>query len=470
MLRRYSIDFLIFAMVLDAALIAGSLRIAIFIRPLLSSLPYVAPYKELSSLPWALYPLFSILWVGILILVSVYDRRKNLRVGDELASLTGGSLLAAVSMAGVLFLSYREISRLLFLVFFVGAYILLLAWRMLYRFAFSSGILRTVKARRVLIIGAGRVGSEFAERILQHQALGLVLAGFLDDDPAKKDGISPVLGTLDRVRQVVGQENIDDIVLALPSRAYQRVNSLVAELHDLPVKVWVIPDYFSLALLRSSMEEFADLPMLDLRAPALTEYQRTVKRAFDIFFTLAILPFLSPLLGIIAIAVRVSSPGPVLLRQKRAGENGRIFEMFKFRTMVQNADELRELVEKKDEDGHLLHKTPDDPRITKVGRFLRRFSLDEIPQIFNVLRGEMSWVGPRPELPYLVDEYEPWQRKRFAVPQGMTGWWQINGRGDKLMHLHTEEDLYYVQHYSLWLDLTIMFKTLWVVLRGKGAF
>jgi lipopolysaccharide/colanic/teichoic acid biosynthesis glycosyltransferase len=176
-------------------------------------------------------------------------------------------------------------------------------------------------------------------------------------------------------------------------------------------------------------------------------------------------------MGVIAVLIKLDSPGPVFYRQKRAGENGKVFEMIKFRSMVKDADRLRHLVEKVDEEGRLIqNKSAEDPRITRVGGFLRRTSLDEWPQLFNVLRGDMSLVGPRPELPYLVDRYELWQRKRFAVPQGMTGWWQINGRSDKPMHLHTEEDLYYVQHYSLWLDLQILFKTVWVVLRGKGAY
>ena len=123
-----------------------------------------------------------------------------------------------------------------------------------------------------------------------------------------------------------------------------------------------------------------------------------------------------------------------------------------------------------DPDGNLTYKIPDDPRVTHVGKFIRRASLDELPQLFNVFKGEMSLIGPRPELPALVKHYEPWQRKRFAVPQGITGWWQVNGRSDKPMHLHTEDDLYYVQNYSLRLDLTILLKTIWVVLRGKGAF
>ncbi|GJM42413.1 MAG: hypothetical protein DHS20C20_26950 [Ardenticatenaceae bacterium] len=146
--------------------------------------------------------------------------------------------------------------------------------------------------------------------------------------------------------------------------------------------------------------------------------------------------------------------------------------MFKFRTMIPNADSQREQVtEINPVNGRILFKKRrDDPRITHIGQFLRRTSLDELPQLFNVLLGDMSLVGPRPELPWLVDQYEPWQRKRFAVPQGMTGWWQVNGRSDKPLHLNTEDDIYYVQNYSIWMDIYILLKTPWVVLRGKGAY
>ena len=212
------------------------------------------------------------------------------------------------------------------------------------------------------------------------------------------------------------------------------------------------------------------IPMFDLRAPALSEVQRLIKRAFDIVLSLlALIPIL-PLMAIISLVILLDDGRPIFFRQKRVGENGRLFAMYKFRSMVKNAEQLQSQVEQKDENGNIIHKRRDDPRVTRVGRLLRRFSLDELPQIFNVLRGTLSLVGPRPELPYLVEKYQPWQRKRFAVPQGMTGWWQIHGRSDKPMHLHTEDDLYYVQNYSIWLDIQILIRTFWIIVRGKGAY
>jgi exopolysaccharide biosynthesis polyprenyl glycosylphosphotransferase len=279
-----------------------------------------------------------------------------------------------------------------------------------------------------------------------------------------------VIGALAALNIKVDDNKIDDVVIALPLRAYEKVNQLAEELHRLPVKVWLIPDYFHLALHKAMAEEFAGIPMLDLRAPALNDYQRMVKRAFDLALVLFFLPATLILMGIVSVAIWLETGKPILFRQKRVGENGRLFEIVKFRTMVPNAENLQHMVERFDEQGQLIHKDPDDPRVTRLGHYLRLTSLDELPQIFNVLKGEESLVGPRPELPCLVDKYEDWQRKRFAVPPGLTGWWQVNGRSERPMHLHTEDDLYYVQNYSLLLDIQILYRTIGVVLRGRGAF
>jgi exopolysaccharide biosynthesis polyprenyl glycosylphosphotransferase len=350
-----------------------------------------------------------------------------------------------------------------------ATYGLLVGWRLAARLFFRKRGLY-LKARRVLILGAGKIGRTLEAQILKTPHLGLSLAGFLDDDLKLQFDQEDVLGTLDMARKVVQNEKIDDVVLALPLKAHDRLTQVVGELHDLPVRVWIIPDYFSLTLHRAQVEDFAGIPMLDLRAPALSEYQRITKRAFDLIVTIFAMPFVLPVMSIAGLAIKLDSPGPVFYHAKRVGENGRVFAMIKFRTMVQDAEKMWSLVAQTDPNGCLVYKQHYDPRVTRVGRFLRQTSLDELPQLFNVLNGEMSLVGPRPEIPELVEKYDLWQRKRFAMPQGMTGWWQINGRSDKPMHLHTEEDLYYVQNYSIWLDLQILIRTFWVVLRRKGAY
>ena len=470
MFRRFSINFALFSIGLDALLVVISLAGASHMRPLLSFLPFANDVRKPMQLPFLIYPIFLVLWIGIFTLMSVYDGRKNLRVTDEMTSVTMGSLLAGVCSAGTLYLTYRDVSRVLFLAFIIIAYLSLAAWRMAARLLFRLAKGKAFSKRRVLIVGAGQIGMEFKQKIVAHSYLGLCIAGFLDDDEAKRESSLDILGNLDDVREVIRREKIDDVVIALPQRAHERLNSLVAELHELAVKVLVIPDYYNQALHKAVIEEFAGIPMLDLRAPALNYYQRIIKRAFDLIVSILVLPLSLIIMGVIAIIIRIEGPGPILFRQKRVGENGRLFDIFKFRSMVPDAEDMRYLVEKFDANGSLVHKTFSDPRITPIGRFLRRTSLDELPQLFNVIKGEMSLIGPRPELPYLVKQYEPWQRTRFAVPQGITGWWQVNGRSEKPMHLNTEDDLYYVHHYSLLLDLQILLKTLGVVLRGKGAF
>ncbi len=470
MFRRFSTNFALFSILLDAILIVFALRISSMLRPLFSAFDFVKPIYSPTPIPIELYGLFPLVWIGVNLLFSIYDGRRNFRAADEFGATTLAAILAAISMAGVLYFSYRDISRFLFLFFVVLAWLLLLLWRSLARLAFRWKLFKAVEQRTILILGAGEVGRRLHAQIQQQSGLGFKLAGFLDDDREKLKNVPEVLGPLDRARDVITHQGVDDVVIALPLSAHERLNQIVSELHDLPVRVWIIPDYFSLTLHKASVEEFAGLPMLDLRAPALSEYQRMIKRGFDLTVTVLFLPLALPLLAIITLLIRLDSRGPVMYNRKRVGENGKLFTMFKFRSMVDNAEQLQEKVVRDNGNGNHIHKVRDDPRVTRIGRFLRRTSLDELPQIFNVLQGNMSLVGPRPEMPDLVEKYQLWQRKRFTVPQGITGWWQVNGRSDHPMHLHTEDDLYYVQHYSLWLDLQILLKTGWTVLRGHGAF
>ncbi len=469
MFRRFSVNFAVTSIFLDFLFIDFALWVSSELRTSLSFLSFVKEIPAPVHLPIDLYLFFPPIWIGVFLLFAVYDGRKNLRIVDELSSLSLGSLLAGVALAGILYFSYRDVSRFLFLFFFLLAYGLLLLWRFYFRTMFRYAHEKGMRERRVLILGAGDVGRLVVDQIRAHPYLGLKLVGFLDDDPDKLSDLKDVLGSLDQAHQIAIEKRIDDVIITLPMSAHERLTQVVSELHDLPVRVRVVPDYFSLTLHRASVEEFAGIPMLDLRAPALNDYQRMIKRAFDLIVTLVGLPFALPVMAIIAMAIRFDSHGPIFYLAGRVGENSKPFKMFKFRTMVQDADKMKPIAAQTITEQVVL-KRADDPRITRVGHFLRKTSLDELPQLLNVLRGDMSLVGPRPELPALVKQYASWQRKRFVVPQGMTGWWQVNGRSDKPMHLHTDEDLYYVQHYSIWLDIQILARTIWTVLRGRGAY
>jgi exopolysaccharide biosynthesis polyprenyl glycosylphosphotransferase len=470
MLRRFSVNFALFSAVVDGLVVAFALFFSAAIRPSMSAISWLAPITVPVTLPAGLYILFPLCWVGVLASFAVYDGKRYLRAVDEFTALTLASLLAGVALAGILYLSYREISRAQYLVFVVSGYLLMAGWRIIARIGFRLRREHLPEVtRRVLIAGTGPIGRMVESRLAARQDLDLTLSGFVDDAPA--EGFEGrLLGTLSELRAVVDWSQATDVIIALPPHFYEQIRAAVACLSDAAVQVWLALGFFDLALYRTAMEDLAGVPLLDLRASALDDYERTAKRVFDLVGGVLALVVALPFMAVAGAAIWIDDGRPIFFRQQRVGENGRLFGMLKFRTMVKNADELRHLVEQRDDKGNLIHKAKDDPRITRVGRWLRRVSLDELPQLLNVLKGEMSLVGPRPEMPHLVEQYEPWQRQRWAVPPGITGWWQVTGRSDKVMHLHTEDDLYYLQNYSIWLDLRIIMRTLWVVLLGRGAF
>jgi len=469
MLRRFSTNYAVFTMVLDMGVTWLTLSLAVSLRPNFPQVPLLVRVPEI-VLPLWIYILIPLLWVTVFLVTSVYDPERTYKIVDELQSVTLASLLASLLCAGLFYLTSREFSRYLFVSFVFLNTIFLLGWRIIARLLWR--ILRIPAGeRRVLIVGAGALGQRVGQMVKDYSWTGLSLIGYVDDrlDNLEQNEFA-VLGRLRDARRVVERENINDVVIALPQDAYGKVNDIVLDMHDLPLLMRVVPDYYSLSLYQATVEDFAGVPMINLRNPALNAVQRLIKRVFDLLIGGIVILLISPLLGLVALAIKLNSEGPVIFRQQRVGENGRLFAMYKFRSMIVGAEELQEEHEIYDEHGNLLYKREDDPRVTRVGRFIRRTSLDELPQLFNVIQGTMSLVGPRPELPMMVGRYELWQHKRFAVPQGMTGWWQINGRADKPLHLHTEDDIYYIQNYSILMDIYILLKTPWVVLRGKGAY
>jgi exopolysaccharide biosynthesis polyprenyl glycosylphosphotransferase len=469
MVRQFSLRFTLFLFVSDILLADAALLLSVPART------YSPIGKSAGSSAWMLplpiYLLAMGIWAVTFTVLNVYTPRQVLYLKGELVRVAEATAFAWLVMAGGLYFSYREVSRLQ-MIYFAALYLVLItAHRLAVRGWFRLRGGSRYAVRRVLIVGSGELAREIADTVRGHAWMGLSLVGFVDNIASREDQEDlPVIGRLGDIPALVRQHDVSEIVIALPRDAMHSVQAFVHRLQALPVNIRLVPDYFDMVFLRINVENFSGMPLLSLKEPVLDPFQRLVKRCFDLSLTTLLLIPAAPLMALIAVAIKLDSPGPVLFKQQRVGENGRLFTMIKFRSMIVGAEHIQDQITVTDAEGNLIHKRPGDPRVTRVGRLLRRTTLDELPQLWNILRGEMSWVGPRPEMPWLVDQYEDWQRKRFEVPQGLTGWWQISGRADRPMHLNTEDDLFYIRNYSLWLDIKIVWRTIQAVILGRGAY
>jgi exopolysaccharide biosynthesis polyprenyl glycosylphosphotransferase len=462
MLKRYSVNFALFSIYLDWQLTFLALWLVLNLEPT------PVGYSE-EALGGPYYGIIPTIWVLVNIAVELYDNKRNIYFVGEVLRLLNASVMASLFLAGIAYFMEHEMPRSEFMVFILLGIFLQLVWRMTVRVYWRIHPFNSEALWRVLILGAGETGQRIASTLQKQGKIQHPVIRYLDDD-LEKQKQPGVLGPISAVNTALAHFPADDIIVALPLEAHDKITEAVLSVRTRPINVWLVPSTYRLALYHATVEDLSGIPLLDLRAPAITPQQRLAKRAFDVIFSGLMLLLLSIPMLFIALLIKLDSPGPVFFRQKRIGENDKPFEMLKFRSMVQNAESLAHSVETFDESGNLIHKRKNDPRVTRVGRYLRKTSLDELPQFINVLKGEMSVVGPRPELPYLVEKYNPWQHIRFTVPPGITGWWQVNGRSDTPMHLNTDKDIYYIKNYSFWLDLKILIRTIWVVLYGHGAY
>ncbi len=313
-----------------------------------------------------------------------------------------------------------------------------------------------------LIVGSGVPGVRLLQKLEDHPETGYRVVGFVDGNRAQGDGSvadRPVLGTLKELRRVVEEHGIEEVFIALPGIDHHRLLSFVIECEDLPVTFRMLTDLFDVLTNDTRIDMIGDLPLVRLGGGNRDRFYVPMKRAFDIVAASLLLAVTSPIFAWYALRIRLDSPGPVIFSQQRCGQHGRAFTLHKFRTMRIETPKYA-----------LAPRNHEDPRVTRVGHQLRRTSIDELPQLWNVLRGEMSLVGPRPEMPFIVETYEEWQKRRLRVKPGITGLWQILGRKDLPLHDNLQYDFYYIQNRSLLLDIWILLKTISVVQTSKGAF
>lgn len=369
-----------------------------------------------------------------------------------------GALLVAMSL-GFLFKQF-DISRAVVLLYFGISLSTIPVARtgaaFLERRLVKLGLLGT----RILLVGSGPAAIRALQKVQDHPEVGYRVVGMLDEGGAAAPlGRTPRLGGLSDLREVVEREQIDEVILAMPEADSEQLMHLVMQLDDSPVRIRVVADLFGVLSRDTHIDLIDDVPIYDLAGGRGSSFYRTTKRLFDFAVGLVLGLIFLLTLPFIALAIKLDDPGPVFFVHERVGLGGRTFKMWKYRSM--RSDTAAYAVAPRD--GR-------DPRITRVGAILRKTSLDELPQVINVLRGDMSIVGPRPEMPFIVETYSEWQRKRLDVPPGMTGLWQILGRKDLPLHENLEYDFYYIKNRSLLLDLVIVLRTIPAALFGRGAY
>ncbi|HEY7369218.1 MAG TPA: undecaprenyl-phosphate glucose phosphotransferase [Thermoanaerobaculia bacterium] len=436
------------------------LRFRAEIIPVTRGVPDPALYARL-------FPLIAVLWPIVYYFHGLYQvRRHRSRIEEGFAVLMA-TALSTILLAGLsAFFRDLSYSRAVLLLFFGLDVLFVFAARTAIRRYLEEAWRHGVGVRRILVVGAGRLGRSLLEKTIEHPEAGLRAVGFVDDDPKRRESIFgvPYLGGTGEAARLVEEHGIDTVFLALPLEAHKTMLAVLKDVGRSVADVRVVPDLLQHITFRVGVEDLDGLPVVHLTQVPLTGWMSLVKRTLDISIAGVALVLLSPLFAAVAIAIRLSDRGAVFYRQERMGLDGRPFQILKFRSMVEGAEE---------ETGPKW-ATENDDRVTPLGRLLRRWSIDEFPQLVNVLRGEMSLVGPRPERPEFVREFKekfPQYMVRHRVRAGITGWAQVNGwRGNTSLSKRIEYDLYYIENWSLSLDLKILWLTVKHGFRHRNAY
>jgi exopolysaccharide biosynthesis polyprenyl glycosylphosphotransferase len=441
-------------------------------------LQWIRAVAEAYYVPFGAYVPVSILLTVILLIVlkaeGLYDRRRGSSWLDDIYIISTSTLVGIAIMIFIFFL-YRAhfYSRLIFLYAVLLIVSLLSLSRLVERQIAARLRRRGIGVDRVLIVGAGTVGRAIMRSILAQPELGYSPVGFVDDDPKKQNSaIGPfeAMGSTDDLAAVLRNEAIDQVIITLPWISHRKVLGIITDSERQGVRARFVPDLLQMSLSQVDTDVMDGIPLIGVKEPTLRGWKIAVKRFIDIAVSSVALLLLSPMLLLTAILIKLDSPGPVFFKQTRLGRGERPFTCYKFRSMWEDAEDVKpELSELNEAEGPIF-KIKDDPRVTRVGKVLRRFSLDELPQLFNVFRGDMSMVGPRPPVPSEVEDYQDWHHERLNIPSGITGLWQVRGRSDLTFDEMVMLDLYYAENWSLWQDFKILLRTIPTVLFGRGAY
>jgi exopolysaccharide biosynthesis polyprenyl glycosylphosphotransferase len=419
---------------------------------------------------------FAVVWHFVFRMFGLYRSRRIGLLSSEwwdISKAVGLGTLVLSGLAPLLHLS--AINRGFIIAFFLTSWIGTILERTLLRSFLGEARRNGRNLRNLVIVGCGPRGSAFGREVRGNPELGYMLLGYIDEIMPPKNPLhgdpEKLLGHPDKAKQILQDLDVDEVVISLPIKTfYSTISKIISVCEELGLVVRLPADFFESRLVNAYIDELHDTPVLTLRAPGPPGGSAMLKRAIDFSLSLIALVFLSPLLAVIALLIKVDSRGPVFFIQERVGAARHRFDMMKFRTMCADAEIRQQELEDRNEVEGAAFKIENDPRVTRVGRVLRKLSLDELPQLINVFKGEMSLVGPRPlplrDVSRIASE---WQNRRFSVKPGLTCLWQINGRHKIDFDHWMELDLEYIDNWSMSLDLDILLKTVPAVIRGTGA-
>ncbi len=462
--RRFQRSFIF---MVDLIVVAGAWLVAYPIRFTLKIIPlYIQHVPPFSTYAWMTL-LVLLVWAFGLRRGVLYREKAVPSLFEEISRVMRSHLAAMLLfIVATFFLTQYRPSRIVMAVFMLCSTTGIFANHYLARRALIARRRAGIGVRKALVVGAGPLGQSLARKIGLHQELGYEIVGFLSDesDAPTEDLEWPVLGAPEQVQEIVIAKGVQTVFIAMPISMGRRLSKVLESLSEEMVDVKIVPDFYQYVTFQAGVEEFDGIPIISINETSLQGWNELLKRAFDVTASAVGLVVISPLLFIMSVAVKLSSPGPVFYAQERMGLDGKVFKMLKFRSMPVDAEK---------ETG-AVWAVKDDPRRTKFGAFIRKTSLDEFPQLFNVLMGHMSLVGPRPERPVFIDQFRdriPKYMLRHKVKAGITGWAQVNGwRGDTDLRRRIEFDIYYIENWSFWFDLRIIWTTLYKGFINKNAY